>query len=338
MTKVRVLIAEDSDAMRSTLETLFALDARLEVIGSARDGAEAIALAKSLRPDVITMDVVMPHIDGVEATARIMAECPARILIVSAYADDKQIDLSFRAIGAGALEVVAKPVSSGPATLRGWAQRVCDTIVLMAEVPVITRLRRARTTGPGRWVDVVGMVASTGGPLALAQILAALPRDLPVPIIVAQHIADGFTEGLIRWLSNVSNLVVRVAIDGELPRPGHVYFAPDHRDIEVSAAGVLATPAGNERYTPSGDRLLASLARYYRARASGIVLTGMGEDGAHGLLAIRQAGGLTFAQSQDTCVVFGMPQAAVLRGATNDLRPLDQIATEIIAMTGGRRR
>src|SRR5262249_27099334 len=119
---------------------------------------------------------------------------------------------------------------------------------------------------------------------------------------------------------------------------GHVYFAPDHRDLEVDATGALRTPAGDERYTPSGDRLLASLAKYYRSRAAGIVLTGMGEDGAHGLLAIRQAGGITMAQSQDTCVVFGMPQAAVAKGATNDLRPLADIAGEILEMVGARRR
>src|SRR4051812_20172204 len=336
--RIRVLIAEDSDAMRSTLQTLFALDPRLEVIGAARDGVEAVEMTKSLRPDIITMDVIMPRIDGVEATAQIMAGSPVRVLIISAYADDRQVDLSFRAMAAGALEGVAKPATQGPIELRAWARKVCDTIVLMAEVPVITRARRSReSTG---WIDVIGIVASTGGPLALAKIFAALPPELPVPILVAQHIAEGFTDGLIRWLTNVSRLRIRVAEDSTAPRPGHVYFPPDRRDLEIGADGMLHTPTASERYAPSGDRLLSSLAKRYGVRAAGIVLTGMGEDGAIGLLALRRAGGVTLAQSQDSCVVFGMPQAAFAKGATSELRPLDAIAGDILDLSGhtkGRR-
>jgi two-component system chemotaxis response regulator CheB len=335
MRKLRVLIAEDSDAMRSTLETLLALDPRIEVAGSARDGQEVLEAAQQLRPDVVTMDVMMPKLDGVEATARLMAESPTRILIISAYADDRQIDLSFRAIAAGALEVLPKPSSSSPASLRAWAQKICDAIVLMAEVPVITRARRNSISE--RRADAIGIVASTGGPLALAQISAALPSNLAVPIYVAQHIADGFTAGLIRWLSNVSKLIVEVAREGTTPRAGHVYFAPDRCDLEVGADRLLHTPKGRERHTPSGDRLLASLARVYTARAAGIVLTGMGEDGAEGLLAIRQAGGTTFAQSQESCVVYGMPQAAFNRGATSDLRTIEGLAAAIVELAGPRR-
>ena len=330
--RIRVLIAEDSDAMRATLETLFALDPRIEVIGSARNGLEVVAMARTHRPDVITMDVVMPGLDGVEATANIMADNPVRILMISAYADDRQVDLSFRAIAAGALEVVAKPVNNSPADLRIWAKRVCETILLMAEVPVITRGRRPPTVG--RKVDVVGIVASTGGPLALAQIFAGLPAELPIPVLVAQHIAEGFTEGLIRWLSSVSRMTVKVAVAGESPRPGHVYFPPDRRDLSIGTDGRLSTPTATDRYAPSGDRLLTTLARFYGARAAGVILTGMGEDGALGLLAIRQVAGVTLAQSQETCVVFGMPAAAVARGATMDLRPLDKIAGEILDMAG----
>jgi two-component system chemotaxis response regulator CheB len=332
MTKpqIRVLIAEDSDAMRNTLETLLRLDPRLDVIGSARDGIEAVELARSLRPDLITMDVQMPRLDGVEATARIMTECPARILMVSAYADDRQVDLSFRAIAAGALEVVAKPTSSSANELRAWARYVCDTIVLMAEVPIITRSRRSKTTLTEPRVDVVGIAASTGGPLALAKLFAALPAGLPVPILVAQHIAEGFTEGMVRWLAKTTKLAVRVAEDGAPARPGHIYFPPDAHDLEVTAQQVLRTPAASERYAPSGDLLLASIARYYRGRALGIVLTGMGEDGAIGLRALRDAGGLTLAQSQDSCVVFGMPQAAVKAGATTDLRSIEGLVAGIL--------
>lgn len=328
--KIRVLIAEDSDAMRTTLERLLGLDSRIDVIGSARDGIEAVELAKSLRPDLVTMDVMMPRLDGVEATARIMTECPARILMVSAYADDRQIDLSFRAIAAGALEVVAKPQTANASDLRQWAQYVCDTIVLMAEVPIITRSRRAKTTLSDPRVDVVGIVASTGGPLALAKLLASLPRELPVPMLIAQHIAEGFTDGMVRWLAKTTKLVVEAASDGAPARPGHVYFAPDGHDLEITGQGIVRTPAASERYAPSGDLLLASLAKHYRNRALGIVLTGMGEDGAVGLRALRDAGGITLAQSQESCVVFGMPQAAVAKGATTDLRSIEGIVAGIL--------
>jgi len=331
MTKIRVLIAEDSDAMRTTLEKLLGLDPRIDVIGSARDGVEAVELAKSLRPDLITMDVQMPRLDGVEATSRIMSECPVRILVVSAYADDSQIDLSFRAIAAGALEVISKPASANANELRTWAKYVCDTIVLMAEVPIITRSsRRTKTTLTEPRVDIVGIVASTGGPLALAKLFAVLPAELPVPILVAQHIAEGFTEGMVRWLAKTTKLVVAVARDGAVAKPGHVYFPPDNHDLEITAQQTVRTPAAAERYAPSGDLLLASLARQYRGRSLGVVLTGMGEDGAIGLRAMRDAGAITLAQSQESCVVFGMPQAAVRAGATTDLRSLEGLAAGIL--------
>ncbi len=333
MNRIRVLIAEDSEAMRSMLEKLLGLDPRIEIIGSACDGIQAVELAKSLRPDLITMDVMMPRLDGVEATARIMAECPARILMVSAYADDGQVDLSFRAIAAGALEVVGKPTSATAAELRSWARYVCDTIVLMAEVPVITRSRRPRTTVSETRVEIIGIAASTGGPLALAKLFTALPAEFPVPILVAQHIADGFTDGMVRWLSKTTKLTIVVASDGITPKPGHVYFPPDGHDLEVTAERSLRTPPASERNVPSGNLLFNALARHYRSRALGIVLTGMGEDGAVGLRALKDAGGLTFAQSQDSCVVFGMPQAAVARGATSDLRSLEGLVAGILEYT-----
>jgi two-component system chemotaxis response regulator CheB len=336
MTKVRVLIAEDSEAMRMTLETLLASDPRIEVIGTAHDGLEALERVKTLRPQVVTMDVMMPHLDGVGATIRIMQECPVRILMVSSYADDKQIDLSFRAIAAGALEVVAKPKTSGPADLRAWARRVCDTIVLMAEVPVITRARRA-SIAPRR-IDIAGIAASTGGPLALAQLLGALPAEFPIPLLVAQHIADGFTAGLVRWLSTAVRLPVQIAIDGTAPRPGNVYFAPDGRDLEIGADGSMRTPAASSRNVPSGDILLASLAQRIGARAAGLVLTGMGEDGAVGLLAIRNAGGVTFAQAPASCVVDGMPRSALARGATSDMRTPEGLAAALSELVGPTRK
>lgn len=343
MNKTRVLVAEDSVAMQTALMTLLGEDPRIEVIGCANDGAQAVELALALRPDVITMDILMPNLDGVAAIERIMRSAPSRILVVSSVADDKQVDHSFRAIRAGALEVIGKPSSSRPEALRAWGARVREAILLMAEVPVITRRTTRAITHTGHRIDVWGIAASTGGPAALATLLGALPRNLPVPIFIAQHMADGFTDGLVRWLSGITQLRVLAATEGLVARAGHVYFAPNRRDLEIDAEGVMHVPQPSTSHTPSGDRLLESLALTYGSRAGGIVLTGMGDDGAAGLLSIRHAGGVTLAQSRESCVVFGMPQAAIERGAANDVLSLEGLVEAIKSLasmlenrTGGR--
>jgi two-component system chemotaxis response regulator CheB len=326
--RVRVLIAEDSIAMQKALLALLGEDPALEVIGCAADGIQAVEMTQTLRPDVVTMDVSMPRLDGVEATAKIMASAPARVLVVSSVSDTHQLDLTFQAITAGAMEVLAKPIGSSPESLRAWGSRVREAIHLMAEVPVVTR-RQRRAPTYGHPYDAIGIVASTGGPPALAHLFGALPASLPIPIFVAQHIAVGFIAGLVRWLASVTRLRVMVAGDGMVPRPGHVYFAPDGCDFEIDPEGRMRVPAPAGRDAPSGTRLLRSMAHTYGSRAVGIVLTGMGDDGVDGLLAIRDAGGATLAQSKDSCVVFGMPQAALVRGATSDLLSLDGLAEAI---------
>jgi two-component system chemotaxis response regulator CheB len=332
MKRVRVLIAEDSIAMQTALTELLGQDPLLEVIGCAADGVQAVEMAGRLRPDVITMDVAMPGLDGVEATAKIMATAPARVLMVSSVNDAQQIELTFQAISAGALEVIAKPSSGRSEALREWGARVREAIHLMAEVPVVTRrYGRARTLG--HTIDAVGIVASTGGPPALAHILAALPNDLPIPLFVAQHIASGFVGGMVRWLGGITPLRVVVASEGVIPQAGHVYFAPDGRDLEIDSMGRVCVPMPVQTSdTPSGDRLLESLARAYGDRSAGIVMTGMGDDGVEGLLAIREARGVTLAQSKESCVVFGMPQAALARGATTELLSLDGLSEAICSL------
>jgi two-component system chemotaxis response regulator CheB len=185
-------------------------------------------------------------------------------------------------------------------------------------------------------VDAFGLVASTGGPVALMRILAALPADLPVPLLVAQHIMEGFGPGLVRWFGSESRLSVKMAAEGEAARPGCVYLPPDGRDLTVDEEGTLHVPRCSDACHPSGDRLLESLAVAYGGRAGGAVLTGMGVDGARGLGAIRRAGGLTLAQDEATSVVFGMPRAARDAGAVEVVTPLDDIAPAIAAAT--RRR
>jgi two-component system chemotaxis response regulator CheB len=323
---IRVLVADDSATMRSALVQLLSAEPDLVVVGFAQDGVEAIDKARALRPDVITMDVDMPRLDGLGAIAAIMREAPARVLVICSVSEERQLDLSFRAMAAGALELIAKP-AAGPEGLRSWGRRVAESVRLMAEVPVVRRFRPGEPrplVAPADAVEVVGVVASTGGPPALAQILSDL-RDLCAPLLIAQHIAEGFTAGLVRWLASVTRLHVAIAVDGEKPRPGHVYLAPDGCDLAVGPGGVLRTARGAALHCPSGNRLLLSIAQQYGARAAGLVLTGMGEDGAQGLLSLREAGGQTFAQDEASSVVYGMPQAAWACGAARQQLALDGV-------------
>src|SRR5207253_3164869 len=218
---IRILVADDSLTMRNALMALLAQEQDLRIIGEARDGVEAVEKARELRPDVITMDVNMPRLDGLGATAAIMAESPARVLMVCAVSEDRQLDLSFRAMAAGALEVISKP---GPAQdeLHRFGRRVAEAARLMAEVPVVRRSQggHGNLRAGGAGVAAIGLVASTGGPPALSVVLRGLPGDLSAPVLIAQHIAAGFTAGLIRWLSEVAVLKVDVAREGDAAQAG----------------------------------------------------------------------------------------------------------------------
>lgn len=337
---VRVLVADDSPTVCAALSALLEEDPALEVVGTARDGVEAVALAKRLRPDVVTMDVRMPKLDGLEATAAIMASAPARILVVCSLSEKEQQELSFRAMAVGALEVLAKPVSTGATALRDWGMRVREAVLLMAEVPVITRRRtfdagHLRFGSRGR-IDAMGIAASTGGPPALATILSALPASLPVPVLIAQHMAEGFVSGLVRWLGTLSQMPIELAKTGMPLQAGRVYLPPDGHDLEVAENGIAAVSPSQGGHCPSADRLLSSMAEVFGARAGGLVLTGMGDDGTEGLLAIYRAGGATLTQDEATSVVYGMPRAAWEARASEIQVPLHAAASAIRALCEDR--
>lgn len=337
--RVRLLIVDDSAAERGALVSLLAGEPRCAVVGEAADGVEALEKARDLRPDVIMMAARMPHLDGLRTTEAIMAEAPARVLILCREDEERGLDIPFRALAAGALEVIRKPpAGAGEEELRSWGRRLAETILLMSEVPVVRRQRQRQvaTVSPSLarvgTVDVFALVASTGGPPALAQVLGGLPAHLPIPLLLAQHIAKGFTPGLVRWLSAVCPLVVEVAADGARALPGHAYLPPDGSDLELDAGGFLRIPPCDSLHCPSGNRLLLSLALSRGSRAGAVVLTGMGDDGADGLLALRHAGGSTFAQDESTSVVFGMPQAAYARGAARTRLALERVAPTILEL------
>lgn len=335
-------MADDSAAARVLLTGILDGDADLEVVGEATDGAEAVDLAVRLDPDVITMDVAMPRLDGLEATRQIMARLPRPIVLVSAvFPPDLQN--SFRALEAGAVTLLEKPHGPGSPAFAREAAELVETVKLMAGVKLVRRTSRRPGDGPppglfpARAPDevlrIAAIVASTGGPPAVAEILRCLPADWPVPVLVVQHIGAGFEAGLVRYLDQCAALPVCLAEDGDEAKPGVVYVSPADRHTGVTAGGRLTVTAGEplDGYRPSGNHLFRSVAQAYGPAAAGVVLTGMGRDGADGLLALRRAGGLAIAQDQGTSVVYGMPRQALLQGAAEAVLPVQDIAAALIA-------
>jgi two-component system chemotaxis response regulator CheB len=332
---IRVLLADDSPTMLKMYMGLLAGAPDIQIVGTAKDGDEALEMARSLHPDVITLDVRMPRMDGIEASRRIMNEAPSRILVISGAVD---AELSFQALQAGALEVMPKP-RPGMEGLVSFAAKLVNIIRSMAEMPITRRptpvsAAKPAVAPPSTGVNGFGLVAATGGPPALCLILSLLPPNLPYPIFIAQHVSEGFTMGLCQWLGAASSLRLEVAKTGVQPQPGHVYLPPDGQLLQVLPTGdLLVVPFAGTKVA-LGDTLLTSLARAYGKRAAGAVLTGMGSDGADGLLSIRRVGGLTFAQSPESCVVPGMPEAALRVGAADSALSLEGLASAMRALSG----
>lgn len=345
MAAIRVLVAEDSPTARALLVAIFESDPGLTVIGEARDGCEAVELAERLRPDLITMDVHMPRLDGIEATRQIMVRAPAPILIVSAH-NEQDVALSLDATAAGALMAIEKP---GPPDHPRFAEQR-DYLVAMAkamsQVRVVRRWARHTTPiGAGRESRltrvsgghglVVAIAASTGGPAAVQQVLHGLPRGFPAPILLVQHIATGFVEGFAHWLDATSPLRVRIAAHGEVLRPATVYVAPDDHHLGVAEGNRVllsdAPPIGGFR--PSATYLFDSVAQRFAERAVAVILTGMGDDGVAGLRAVQRAGGVVLAQDEESCVVYGMPKVAVQAQLVDDVMPLPRISERLTQLT-----
>ncbi|HWO17499.1 MAG TPA: chemotaxis protein CheB [Kofleriaceae bacterium] len=308
---IRVLIVDDSPLACAALTDLIT-GPTIDVVGTAQDGEDAIAQAVALRPDVVTMDLMMPGEGGDGCIERLMLMAPTRIIVVTAA--DRTGTAAMRAIAAGALEVVDKPAGFSSAAVQTWAARLAETITLMADVPVVTRRAGVAPGVVGRAIDAIGIAASTGGPPVLAEILRPLRGRRFPPILIAQHLGQGFAGGLARWLGEVTGLPALTAAAGGALVPGTLYLAPDLHDL-VLGGERLGIPPVDGVHHPCADRLFRSLAVALGGRALGIVLSGMGDDGAAGLRAIRAAGGLTIAQDPRTCVLGGMPGAAIAAGA-----------------------
>jgi two-component system chemotaxis response regulator CheB len=332
---IKVLIVDDSPTVREYLVHVLDSDPAIEVVGSADDGEAAVELARKLKPDVITMDMYMPVMSGIEATRRIMESDPIPIVIVSGVWDPKEVETTFRAIEAGALAVVQRPGGAGSPEGEDATKELISKVKLMSEVKVVKRWPRparlesrdrpspAVPVGSPHRIAVVAIGASTGGPLAIRTILSGLPSHFPIPILIVQHIASGFIGGMIEWLSETTRLSLHEARDGEMALAGHVYFAPDGREMGMRKDGVIYLSRGGRSPTmPSVSHLFRSILDAYGEAAAGVLLTGMGRDGAEELKALKEKGALTIAQDKESSVVFGMPGEAIkINGASLVLPP-----------------
>jgi len=338
---IRVLVAEDSPTARALLAEILGSDPEILVVGEARDGVEAVELTQRLRPDLVTMDIQMPRLDGLAATREIMITAPTPIVIVTAGVRPGEVEGSLDMLGQGALDVLKKPRGPGSPGFDHEAGRLVATVKAMARVKVVRRWRAAAArpaspppADPRSRARVVAIAASTGGPGALRRVISGLPPDFAAPILVVQHIAPGFVAGLARWLDGVSPLRVKLAEEGERLAHRTVYLAPDGGHLGVSAGrrATLGRSGPVDGFCPSATPLFESVARSYGPSAVGVILTGMGRDGVRGLHALRRAGGRIIAQDESTSVVFGMPGAAIDAGLADAVLPVEAIAGRLATM------
>jgi len=347
---IRLVVVDDSPAVRDILRAMIEVDEGIRIVGEAGTGAEAVAMAFSRNPDVILMDVRMPEMDGIEATARIMAFRPTPIVVFSSHTGTAEARESIDILAAGALDVMAKPDLGSEAALEACSRELRRKIRIASGVAVVRHIRpsfRNRTgeeaspAGLGRQrVCMMGVGASTGGPGALRELFSNLPASFGMPILVVQHITPGFAEGLAEWLRQYTPLPVRIAKARDRAVPGTILLAPEGRQMEIEPDGTVraVSKTPHNVYLPSADTMFSSLALSFGADTVGVLLTGMGDDGAEGLLRIRQAGGMTFAQNEESCVVFGMPAAAIQRGAAAEVLDPASIAKSLRALSLGGRR
>ena len=328
--KIKVMIVEDSDVVRELLVYLLGNDPDISVVGAISNGEEAIEAVNRLHPDVITMDVNMPKMNGLEATRTIMETHPTPIVVVSGSVTHNELSGTFDALEAGALAVVQKPKGLRSNDFSEIANQLTQTVKLMSEIKVVKRWKNNGLSGDIKQkvaikptikehIDIVAIGASTGGPVILKNILQLIKKNLCAPILVVQHITPGFTQGFADWLAQATGFPVHLAQDGLVPLIGHVYIAPDHHHMQLSHAGkiVLNNGISINGHRPSVSSLFRSIAENKGSRAIGVLLTGMGKDGADELKLMREKGAITIAQNKETSIVYGMPKEAIALNAAS---------------------
>lgn len=337
---IDVLIVDDSLVTRMLLAYLIEQDPALRVAGAVGQGDQAVAFVQATPPDVVLMDIHMDGMDGFEAARNIMETQPVPIVMCSAVTDVHAVATAFRVYEAGAVALVEKPAGGERPGQERRAAELLQTLRLMSEVKVVRRWARkpqARASQPpvpvpAKGIDFVAIGASTGGPPALQAVLGGLDKDFPVPILVVQHISAGFLPGLSEWLGQTTALQVQIAAHGIEALPGHVYLAPDGFHLAIGEVRRLQLDRGapENGLRPAVDHLFHSVARYCGPNAVGILLTGMGKDGAQGLRAMHDRGAATLVQDRATSVIYGMPGEAVALGAASQVLPLDRISGALL--------
>jgi len=333
---VRVVVVEDSLVQRAHLVRVLEVEGDISVVGEATSATEAVEVVSRIRPDVVTLDIHIPGGGGISAIERIMAEAPVPILVLSASVVDQSSTVAVEALVAGALEALPKPDRWGDREEALLRHRVRA----LRGVTVLRHPRGARREFPqtsAKGVAVVALAASTGGPGALAEVLAGL-GGLQAPVLVVQHLHPDFVAGFVTWMRRASALPVQVAVAGASLQRGMVYVGPGETHLKIDAGRVRLDPLPASIHRPSADQLLLSVAEQAGSRGLGVLLTGMGDDGAAGLLELRRRGGFTVVQDEESCAVFGMPAAAHKLGAAMHVLPLAQIAATIVRAAAGASR
>lgn len=345
---IKILIVDDSKTETQLLKHFLEAEADMEVIACAKNGAEALEMTARYSPDLITMDLEMPIMDGHTATRLIMSQFPKPIVVISSKLNDAAKDMTYLALDAGAVSVLAKPSANDKNVLEKFRIQLVDTVRSMAEIKVIKRRFNKKTQHenivlhktthkPGNF-EIIAIGASIGGPQVLKHIFAQLPHSLPVPIVIVQHMTKGFMHDFTKWLNLTSPLTVKNVEDNEILKKGVIYFAPDdfHFTIDRTDKGLTAKLIKDEPvsgFCPSITILLQSIAKTCKEHAIGVLLTGMGNDGAEGLLALKHAGGHTLIQDKKSCVVFGLAGIAQSIGAVDNVIEINQMADYLIKMT-----
>lgn len=343
---IRVLLVEDSRVALLILKRILNTSPQIEVVGEARTGLEALALIPKVQPDVICTDLHMPQMDGLELTSEVMALYPRPILVISNSVQQEDTHHVFQLLDAGAVDIFPKPRSGLVMDNEALNQELITKIKILSGVKVLTRKRKQVSPANSIAIDklfpfsfnsytkpkIVVIGASTGGPQALQEVFSQLPSDFPMPIICVQHICLGFLQGLIDWLATNCQLPIQIAQPGGIPKPGNIYFPQEQQHLELDGKGrfICSNSPPWEGHRPSVTVTFNSVAKFYGKATLGILLTGMGRDGAQGMQEIAQAGGFTIAQDKATSVIFGMPQEAINLGAAKQILPIQAIAPMLL--------
>ena len=354
--KIRVLVVDDSALMRQFISDILKSDLRIEVVGTARDGKDALAQIKTLKPDVVTMDVEMPNMDGIKALEEIMKTNPLPVVMVSSLTQSGA-ETTLRALALGCVDFIGKPSGNISLNIRDVGQEIINKVIAASTARVVARPSSGVFTAPrtlppasdfrrmtppmntGR-IDIVAIASSTGGPMALSELIPKLPKKFPVPIVITQHMPKEFTPSFAKRLNDTSEIEVVEGFDGLSLKPGRAVVAPGGSHLIVKRrAGVAVCGLSDAppvlSVKPAANIMFLSVADEYGGNVLCVILTGMGRDGTDGAVALKKKGAYVIAESQKTCVVYGMPKAAFDAGVVDEVLPLNEIPDAMVRLVKG---